>query len=104
MVILYDHAEMGKKTVFWDDDIEARRWLWEHRILPRLNKNAELGCWEWQGSVQKIGYGQIMFTMKDGRRNLLTHRVTLEVVLGRRLARNEFALHSCDNPRCCNPD
>ena len=57
------------------------------------------GCWPWtRGRFQK-GYGALTL---DGR-NLKSHRVALELTLGRPLADRAFACHTCDNPPCCNP-
>jgi len=33
----------------------------------------------------------------------MAHRRTLELALGRSLGEREVAMHSCDNPPCCNP-
>jgi hypothetical protein len=59
------------------------------------------GCWEWQGSLNRLGYGR--FTNFDGRRDWLAHRLSYRLFIG------EFdeelrVCHSCDNPRCVNPN
>lgn len=56
-------------------------------------------CWPWTGSLDPRGYGQIKG--EDGR-TLKAHRVALEYSIGRPLVAGEWALHKCDNPRCCN--
>jgi hypothetical protein len=39
-----------------------------------------------------------------GGKNLKAHRLSLEHALGRPLREGMFALHSCNNPPCCNPE
>ena len=51
------------------------------------------GCWEWQMHRNSKGYGQLGF---DGKITT-SHRVAINAPKG------EWALHSCDNPPCCNP-
>lgn len=56
-------------------------------------------CWHWTGrrrggaNNQYGAYGHYQ-----------AHRYALEIKLGRKLARNEVARHTCDNPICCNPN
>lgn len=58
------------------------------------------GCWLWRGAQDGKGYG--MF--KDGRgKKFLTHRVSLELELGRTLQTKECVLHRCDVRACINP-
>jgi hypothetical protein len=45
------------------------------------------------------GYGETA----DRGKYLRVTRVLLEDKIGRPLAPDEFALHSCSNPPCCNP-
>lgn len=55
-------------------------------------------CFFWPGSKDKDGYGMVKIKGKQ----LRAHRVALEIKIGRKLKRNEFAMHSCDNPPCIN--
>lgn len=59
------------------------------------------GCWEWQGSINTTGYGQIY--LGAGRRRSVTHRVSYELAKGP-IPDGLVVMHSCDNPRCVNPD
>lgn len=59
------------------------------------------GCRTWSRAKTLKGYGSC-WTI-DGRLGR-AHRVALELKLGRPLADGMHALHSCDNPPCCNPD
>jgi hypothetical protein len=60
-------------------------------------------CWLWTGSKVHNGYGHF----KLNGRNVLAHRVALEIHLGRPLAAGMFACHVahaiCGNRHCCNP-
>ena len=56
------------------------------------------GCWIWNGSRDKHGYGQMRF----GRSLRYATHVSLELS-NRRLPKGMFACHHCDNPRCVNP-
>jgi len=57
------------------------------------------GCWEWQGAVDRDGYGIFSYAGKTSR----AARVSLEFD-GRPLSGAEMACHRCDNPRCVRPD
>lgn len=67
------------------------------RIAPDVKKTD--GCWEWTGSRQPTGYGQINWSGKT----LLTHRVSYEINNGP-IPAGMLVRHKCDNPPCCNPD
>ncbi|MDX2645078.1 hypothetical protein PV341_16195 [Streptomyces sp. PA03-1a] len=71
------------------------------RFLALLADRTERrdGCLVGTGA-RSGGYGR--FRM-DGV-VLTAHRSSLEVRLGRRLADGMFALHSCDNPPCADPE
>lgn len=56
----------------------------------------EGGCWLWQERLDSRGYG--MFP-----RHLRAHRVSYTAFKGP-IPAGLHVLHSCDNPRCVNPD
>lgn len=56
-------------------------------------------CLEWQGSLDKDGYGR---TSKDGV-DAKAHRAFYEAWYGKKLSSDTVLLHSCDNPKCFNP-
>lgn len=79
--------------------------------MPRKNKsvqqlfwekvnctNSPDECWEWQASTNKDGYGNFNFNGKPER----AHRVAYYLTHGT-IKEGMRVLHSCDNPRCCNP-
>lgn len=55
-------------------------------------------CWEWQGTRDEDGYGVLTYRGKQLRAN----RVAVEL-FERPLEDDEWSLHHCDNPPCCNP-
>lgn len=57
------------------------------------------GCWEWQGSRCKSGYGHVSYLGKIKR----THRIYYELLNGK-IPDKLFVCHKCDNPPCLNPD
>lgn len=58
-------------------------------------------CWEWKGGFYTAGYGRSWNPVAD--RITGAHRAALELTLGRELHPRMWALHSCDNRKCCNP-
>lgn len=58
-------------------------------------------CLEWTGSKAGAGYGYISIRHDKGRTNFYVHRLVCEAITGRI---GKIAMHSCDNPACCNPD
>lgn len=65
-------------------------------IFARCSPPTASGCWEFQGSRSAAGYGMV----RRAGATWYTHRLVAEAVLG---YTPEQALHSCDNPPCCNP-
>jgi HNH endonuclease len=58
------------------------------------------GCREWSACRFAQGYGVVRMNGK----NIKAHRIALEHTLGRPVAPGMCALHSCNNPPCCNPE
>lgn len=65
-----------------------------------LKRSVEMsnGCIEWQGPRDKDGYGRVYFDYKT----YPTSRLMARLVYGEPEP-GMFALHSCDNPPCVNP-
>lgn len=72
---------------------ENQRIFWS-----RVNKNAPGGCWEWTAALNVHGYGVAVFQRKRWR----AHRLAWLFVKG--TPATLFLLHSCDNPKCVNPE
>lgn len=56
-------------------------------------------CWEWQGALNTSGYGQTSLQ----RRPIPVHRLVCHWMHGPAPSDEHCALHSCHNPKCCNP-
>lgn len=81
------------------------------RFWRRVSRGEPEHCWEWQGAVTSMGYGNVSWSGKF----VLAHRlayyieyggITLETGFrtpGVAKQYQQFVLHKCDNRRCCNP-
>lgn len=84
---------MGDKTkTGWTDALKKRFWAY-----VKIGETNE--CWSWIGGRFERGYGQFRL----GKKKVKAHRTALELANGQPLAHGMKALHSCDNPPCCNP-
>lgn len=70
------------------------------RLSSKYTVNSYTGCWEWTGAIDNKGYGIIhTYGNSKGR----AHRVSWEITHGE-INNNLCVCHSCDNPKCINPD
>lgn len=69
------------------------------RFWSKVDIRSEAECWEWTGHRHLRGYGIFWF---DGK-NVRANRMALLFSGNMPSNENLFALHSCDNPPCCNP-
>lgn len=69
--------------------------IFEHYLPENIEENS---CWEWQGVVMKIGYGQVSIHGKPK----YSHRLAWELVHGD-IPKGMYVRHSCDNRKCVNP-
>lgn len=63
-------------------------------------------CWNWLGSCNNCGYGTLVYQQEAG----VAHRVAgfllgifPQIASPKDRKGSGFGLHSCDNPKCCNP-
>ncbi len=68
----------------------------EDRLWEKVQKGP--GCWEWTGSLDTHGYGQLAVHRVAQR----VHRLVWAVTHGD--PGKLHVLHTCDNRKCCNPD
>lgn len=80
------------------DGIQA---VLRQRFDEKWKRCAQTGCWLWTASTAGKGYGQLR--VPGTRRNVYAHRFSYELFKGP-VPRGMHLLHSCDNPRCVNPD
>lgn len=60
------------------------------------------GCWLWIGGLTSKGYGSFSWT-PAGLNHVSAHRESWKIYKGR-LRKKTHVLHSCDTPRCVNPE
>lgn len=64
----------------------------------------ENGCWVWQKNVRaNFPHGVMGWNFNKKKGNWQAHRVAYTIWKGD-IPEGMFVLHSCDNPRCVNPD
>jgi hypothetical protein len=56
-------------------------------------------CWEWQGFINKLGYGTTSLRSKF----ILAHRLAW-ILFKEEIPKEIHVCHTCDNPLCVNPD
>lgn len=72
------------------------------RTQPEVTKSGI--CFRWLKAIGSTGYGHLTYSENGKARTVAPHRLLLELKLERSLRYDEWALHSCDNRWCCNPD
>lgn len=68
------------------------------RLMDGFIKDESSGCWVWQRSKHKNGYGWLKVFGKV----VSAHRYSYEIHKGK-IPEGMEILHSCDNKRCINP-
>lgn len=68
----------------------------EERFLQKVEIKNE--CWEWQGKLDKNGYGRFAVN----RKNIRSHRFSYEFYIGK-IPNGLVIDHLCRNKRCVNP-
>lgn len=66
--------------------------------FERSYLKVETGCWEWQGKLDRYGYG----SLKVDNKTTKAHRYSYEKYYGS-FNKELHVLHTCDNPKCVNP-
>lgn len=86
----------GKKT----ENVNSEEYTNElkQRLIQKTVIN-ENGCWLWTGCTKQFDYGVV----RAKRKNYLAHRLAYEIFKNE-LPGNKYVCHSCDTPRCINPD
>lgn len=70
----------------------------ECSFLDRIKK-LDNGCWEWQGNCNNQGYG----VLRVNHKMKMAHRHSYEYFKGE-IPKGVLVCHTCDNPKCVNPD
>jgi len=78
----------------------------EHtRIFAKIFVNQVNKCWEWQGSLDKQGYGLLWYKQKTERIHRVMYAFFIKPI-PRGIKNRRFAQvdHLCRNHACCNPE
>lgn len=76
----------------------------EERLLGKIDKRGDNECWPWLGGTVPKGYGTVKVPNGATWKSSYAHREMLKIFKGIPTTPNAQALHSCDNPNCCNPN
>lgn len=66
-------------------------------ILSRHIEDPSTGCWIWQGSKDRAGYGMV-----NSRIEVMAHRLSYTLLVGA-IPEGLTIDHLCGNPSCVNP-
>lgn len=69
------------------------------RFWSKVDMRGPDECWEWQASLRPSGYGRFKIASYV---DVTASRLSLIIATGCE-PQGMLALHSCDNPPCCNP-
>lgn len=69
------------------------------RFEAKIDKSGS--CWLWTASVAGKGYGQMKLPKQ--RKQEYSHRLAYLIYKGP-IPEGVYVCHTCDTPRCCNPD
>jgi hypothetical protein len=71
----------------------------KNRLLSKIEMIPEHSCWEWVAGKNEHGYGLLWYGNKMSK----AHRLSYEVFV-KKIDKNLFILHKCDNPGCIRPE
>jgi hypothetical protein len=71
----------------------------EERFWSKVSEPDANGCRNWLASLDHRGYGQFQLNYKMKK----AHRIAYELIKGP-IPEGLHILHSCDNPKCVNPE
>lgn len=76
-------------------------------FLEKITRASSLDCWEWLGARNNSGYGTVRWegkTVTAHRLSAYLFGMVEEPAAPKNPKGSGFVLHTCDNPRCCNPN
>lgn len=69
-------------------------------LREKIIIDADTRCWEFQGYLDTIGYGRFSYQGSSQ----YAHRAMYELANQQEVPKDLCVCHTCDNPRCVNPD
>ena len=95
LVPFYNHGKIAVRAPYrtWRSDEADRVRFWS-----KVDQSAE-GCWLWQGTLLKQGYGCFKIAGKMYKAHRLAYTFAKEII-----PPGLFVCHHCDNPPCVRPD
>lgn len=79
------------------------RWTgWRGRYWAKVDQQDDDQCWLWKGNNPSQRYPMFRIGSKNLHKYFLTHRIAYELAYSP-IPDGLNVLHSCDQPRCCNP-
>lgn len=77
----------------------------ESRFWAKVQKLSEPdGCWIWLAGEDKDSYGKFTVVVNGKQSTIRAHKYSWWLHTGRKIPPRLFLCHSCDNPRCVNPN
>ena len=70
------------------------------RFMAKVSPEPNSGCWLWDGSLNRNGYGQ--FRQGGGKELTTAQRAAYQLLIGQ-IPTGIQVLHKCDVPCCVNP-
>lgn len=92
------HDFAWQNATYWQD--ATRRAAIMARFWGFVNRTTATECWTWLGTVNGHKYGVFVLA---GRTRAMAHRFAWLVSRGP-IPAGKVVCHSCDNPRCVNPN
>ncbi len=91
----------GDKSNYTADNLVWRFSNYKYDEQQRFFKNVKKTntCWNWIGAIDMGGYG----TYSKSSKKIKASRFSYEMHIGK-IPAGLFVCHTCDNPKCVNPD
>jgi len=83
--------------------MERKQRPFSERLWSFIQKGNPDECWPWTGGTAGKGYGTLRKKVEGKWKQAYAHREVLRLTVGEPSFPKAHALHSCDNPICCNP-